>query len=155
MKGGRVSAGWGEALLGGGGGAWGALARGSARALVGQARRQLRIRVPRQSEKPETAALARAMAHLRRMGQLVSPTPIRPHSPAGSPSRFGAAPIPAARHGRVAANPRHWPAGERLTGEPAVSAGSGETHRVRRRPLSWGVIARTATTRLQGRCARS
>lgn len=29
-----------------------------------------------------------AMAHLRRLGpQLVSPTPIRPHSPAGSPSR--------------------------------------------------------------------
>lgn len=28
------------------------------------------------------------MAHLRRLGpQLVSPTPIRPHSPAGSPSR--------------------------------------------------------------------
>jgi len=29
-----------------------------------------------------------AMAHLRRIApQLVSPTPIRPHSPAGSPSR--------------------------------------------------------------------
>lgn len=45
------------------------------------------------------------MAHLRRLGQLVSPTPIRPHSPAGSPSRFGAAPNPAARQRRVAADP--------------------------------------------------
>ncbi len=60
-----------------------------------------------QGRKPETARIRpRAMAHLRRMGQLVSPTPIRPHSPAGSPSRFGAAPNPAARHGQVAANPQ-------------------------------------------------
>jgi hypothetical protein len=149
---GVAAAGWGGALLGR---AWGAVARGSARVLVGQARRQLRIRVPVRVQRRRQPALARAMAHLRRMGQLVSPTPIRPHSPAGSPSRFGAAPNPAARHGRVAANPRHWPAGERLTGEPAVSVGSGETHRVSRRPRSWGVTARTATTRLQGRCARS
>jgi hypothetical protein len=33
------------------------------------------------------------MAHLRRLApQLVSPTPIRPHSPAGSPSRFALPP---------------------------------------------------------------
>jgi len=37
------------------------------------------------------------MAHLRRLGpQLVSPTPIRPHSPAGSPSRSRAPVTPAA-----------------------------------------------------------
>ncbi len=64
------------------------------------------------------------MAHLRRLGpQLVSPTPIRPHSPAGSPSRSRAPANPAARAGaappRAAARFAHLRAvraTERLTG---------------------------------------